>query len=167
MMSPGRLAEFLPNEESFNDYKERFEFYCVANNVQATRKKALFLTGTGSSTYGKLKDLISPHSPQDCPLESIYGALEGHYRPATVDIAERYKFFHRKQADGDSVSEYVVALKRLAKTCNYGSHLETALRDQLVFGIRDKNSQKGLLCVDNLDFSTALKIATSSEVVSR
>ena len=167
MMSPGRLAEFLPNEESFNDYKERFEFYCAANYVQATRKKALFLTGTGSSTYGKLKDLISPHSPQDCPLESIYGALEGHYRPATVDIAERYKFFHRKQADGDSVSEYVVALKRLAKTCNYGSHLETALRDQLVFGIRDKNCQKGLLCVDNLDFSTALKIATSSEVVSR
>ena len=61
----------------------------------------------------------------------------------------------------------VVALKRLAKTCNYDSHLESALRDQLVFGIKDKNCQKGLLCVDNLDFSTALKIAMSSEVVSK
>lgn len=166
-MAHGRLAQFLPNEESFCDYKERFEFYCVANHVQPTRKKALFLTGIGGTAYGKLKDLISPHTPQDCSLEDIYRALERHYLPATVEIAERYKFFHRRQADGESVSDYVVALKRLAKTCNYGSHLESALRDQLVFGIKDKNCQKGLLCVDNLDFSTALKIAMSSEVVSK
>ena len=166
-MAHGRLAEFLPNEESFSDYKERFEFYCVANNVQVSRKKALFLTGIGSAAYGKLKDLISPHSPQDCPLQDIYGALERHYLPATVEIAERYKFFHRKQVDGETVSEYVAALKRLAKTCNYGPYLETALRDQLVFSIRDKNCQKGLLCVDNLDFSTALKITMSSEVVAK
>ena len=86
-MAHGRLDDFLPNEESFSDYKERFEFYCVANNVPATRKKALFLTGIGSATYGKLKDLISPHSPQDCTLEEIYTALERHYLPATVEIS--------------------------------------------------------------------------------
>jgi len=33
-MAHGNLCEFDPNKESIEDFREQFEFYCVANNVR-------------------------------------------------------------------------------------------------------------------------------------
>ena len=54
-MAHGTLRDFDPVTESIEDFKERFEFYCLANNVKgegehARRKKALFITLLGQQT---------------------------------------------------------------------------------------------------------------------
>ena len=46
-------VDFDSTKESIEDFRERFEFYCVANNIRddaARRKKALFLTLLGQTT---------------------------------------------------------------------------------------------------------------------
>ena len=47
-MVHGSLKDFDPKKESIEDFIERFEFYCLANNIKgdgdhARRKKALFI----------------------------------------------------------------------------------------------------------------------------
>ena len=56
-------------------------------------------------------------------------------------------------------------LQSLAKTCNFGAYLETALRDQFVCGLRNIQCQRELLCEATLTVDTALKKARAAEVV--
>ena len=54
------LGLFDPKNEWIDDYKERFDFYCVAHGVEENKQKALFLTSIGQQMYAKLKTWIRP-----------------------------------------------------------------------------------------------------------
>ena len=146
MPSHGNLESFNPVSEVFTDYLERFEFYCVANEVRAeSKKKAVFLTSIGQAIFEKVKALISPQSLDATPFEEIKNTLKGHFSPAKIEIAERYRFFQRKQSSGESVVEYVASLRKLAVHCNFGTHLDTALRDQFVWVVQHQMSERAVV----------------------
>ena len=90
-MAHGTLREFDVNKESIDDFRQRFEFYCLANNIrdgdeaQRNRKKALFLTLVGQATFAKLRDLASPREIMDISLDDIMELLKAHYRPPLDD----------------------------------------------------------------------------------
>ena len=135
-MEDHRVADtFDPKTERIEDYKERFDFYCVAHGVEEAKQKALFLTRIGQTAYSKLKTLVNPTLLAELDLNTIVKKLAEHYRPDTVEIAERFKFFKRQQNDEEGVTEYMAELRKLAKTYNFGSYLDTALRDQLICGL--------------------------------
>ena len=96
--------------QEFDDFHERFDFCCVANNIcndAAHQKKALFLTLLGQVTYSKLMDLASPTPVSELTLEDVMRHLEGHYRPKTIEIAEHFKFFKRRQQKSESAAEFM------------------------------------------------------------
>ena len=167
-MEDHRVADpFDPKTERIEDYKERFDFYCVAHGVEESKQKALFLTWIGQTAYSKLKTLVSPTPLADLSLDTIVEKLAEHHRPDTVEIAERFKFFKRQQGDKEGVTDYMAELRRLAKTCNFGSYLDTALRDQLVCGLKDPRIQRELLCVQKLTVAQALERARAMEAVAK
>ena len=172
-MAHGNLREFDPKKELIEDFHERFDFYCLANNIHDNneenlrRKKALFITLLGQVTFARLKILASPTPVSELTLDAIMERLIGHYRPQTIEIAERFKFFKRNQGNTESATEFVAELRRLAKTCNFGGYLETAIRDQFVCGLRDSKCQKELLCEANLTAERALQRARAAEVVRK
>ena len=171
-MAHGNLREFDPKKESIEDFRERFDFYCLANNVRDTeenqrRKKALFITVLGQATYAKLKVLANPTSVSDLTLDAIMEHLIGHFRPQTIEIAERFKFFKRNQREAESASEFMAELRSLAKTCNFGEYLESAIRDQFVCGLCDTKCQQELLCQTDLTAGRALQRARASEAVHK
>ena len=164
-MAHGTLREFDFNKESIDDFRQRFEFYCLANNIrdgdeaQRNRKKALFLTLVGQATFAKLRDLASPREVTDISLDDIMELLKTQYRPQTVEIAECFKFFKRTQDTSERTSDFMAALRHLAKTCNFGQYLETALRDQFVCGLHDEKCQRELLSIQDLTANIALQKA--------
>ena len=167
-MAHGNLREFNPKKESIEDFHERFEFYCVANGISgdnADKKKAMFITLLGQETFARLKILASPTNISELPLDAIMQHLTQHFRPTTIEIAERFKFFKRQQNEQESAMEYMSELRGLAKTCNFAAYLETALRDQFVCGLGDVKCQRELLCEADLTADTALKKARAAEVV--
>ena len=62
---------------------------------------------------------------------------------------------------------YVAELHSLTEHCNFGSTLNTMLRDRLVCGVNNDSIQKRLLSESALTFEDALKIATSMESATR
>lgn len=60
-------------------------------------------------------------------------------------IAERFHFHQRLQAVGESIADYIAELRRLTTHCEYGAHLDEALRDRLVCGLRNMSIQKKLV----------------------
>ena len=158
---------FDSDVESIDDYKERFDYYCTAYGIADERKKALFLTRIGQKMYTKLKVWVSPTSIGGLSLHEIVTRLKARTLPETVEIAERYRFFKRQQKADEKVTEYMSELRSLAKSCNFGNYLDTALRDQFVCGLKDRKIQQGLLCTRNLTVGQALDKSRSRKLCSR
>ena len=77
--------------------------------------------------FGKLTTLSSPEEPAEKSLEELLSLLRKYYKAKPSSMAERYKFYNRKQMPNESVAEYEVELRRLAKTCEFTASEDAAL----------------------------------------
>ena len=150
--------------ESIDESKERFELYCLANAVpigdeHVARRKAIFLTSLGTSTYSLLRTLVRPRQPQDLELADIIQQLRSHYEPKKVVIAERFRYYKRQQKEGETVTVFLSELRRLAKRCEFGDKLSVALRDQFVCELRVEALQQKILAETDLTLDKAVRIA--------
>ena len=169
-MAHGVLKEFNP-EESIEDFREGFNFYCVANKIKnegedLRQKKALFIMLLGHSTLSKLKVLASPTSVSDFLMEAIMELLVGHYKPQTIEIMERFKFFKTMQKTSESVVEFMSELRKLAKLCNFGKYLKTTLHDQFVCGLKDARCPQELESIADLTIEVVQRKASARDEVN-
>ena len=82
-------------------------------------------------------------------------------------IAERYRFYVRNQAEGESISKYVAPLKKMSQNCEFGQFLQDALRDRFVCGLRNDHIQKRLLSEDKHTFEKALNLSVAMETAAK
>ena len=111
--------------------------------------------------------LISPAKPNDKSFGQLVEAMRGHLCPLPSEIVQHYKFNSRIWQDGESVAVYVSELRVLAQYCNFGETLEVMLRDRIVCGINDQQTQKKLLAEKTLSFDRALEIALAVESATK
>ena len=163
----GQLSEFQPELESVKAYIERVKIFFLANEIEENKQLAVFLSTVGSKTYSLLRNLMMPDLPQDKSLAEVTAALENHFQPKPIVIAERFHFHKRNQLPSESVAEYVAELRRLSTHCDFGAYLSDALRDRLVCGLRSESVQKQLLAVKDLTFKDALDRAQAMEAADR
>ena len=159
----GRIKEFCPESSAIDAYLERVELYFEANHVNQEEQVPVFLSVIGEKTYMLLRSLVSPAKPRSKSLEQLVATLKKHYAPKRIVIAERFRFFRRNQAVGESIAEYEAELRRLATHCDFEAYLEQAIRDKLVCGMRNAATQKRLLSKADLTLERALEIAQSEE----
>ena len=57
-----------------------------------------------------------------------------HLNPTPIIIAERYKFYHRSQEEGESLCQHLAELRKIAQYCDFGDILQQAIRDRFVCG---------------------------------
>lgn len=163
----GKLDEYDPKVQNFESYVERFEHYVTANDIAAEKRLPVFLTAIGAEAYEVVKNLVVPALPGEKTYEEIKVLLKNHYCPKTSVIAERCKFNRRVQLEQESVEDFIVELKHLARKCNFGEFLRDALRDRLVAGIRSEDTQRALFAEEALTFDSACKIALDRELAAR
>ena len=118
MASSVNLEVFNADVESIDDYKERFDFRCTANQVSEGWKKALSLSTIGRDAFVKLKTIASLTALTDLLVEQIVPTMSQHYKRETVEIAEHLKFFKLAQQDTEGVAQYIVELRKLATLAN-------------------------------------------------
>ena len=168
---PLRIKEFDPEKEDWRDYIEQVEQYFIAHSLKGDDKeptrRALFLSGVGSSTYVTLKSLLAPTKPADKKFEEIVSVLTKYYSPPPSEVVQSYRFFSRVRQPGETVAAFVAALRRLAKDCNFGDSMSRILRDKIVFSIGDDTIQKKLLDETKLTYERAVELAESAEAAAK
>ena len=137
------------------------------NKVPDDTKLLYFLTIVGPKTYGLLKNLILPKTPESATYTEAVKAIKEHYKPQKNPIYERFVFYKRNQKSGESIADYVASIKALAATCEFGSNLEEMLRDRFIQGIANGETQHYLLTDATMDFTRAVSIAKSREAAAR
>lgn len=166
MATIGSIGPYVESED-FETYVDRVEMFFDANSVVNAKKVPTFLSLIGPQVYGLLQNLVSPTKPKDCTYDDLINALKTHYKPKVITIYERFKFYNRKQGQGESIADYVAGIKACAHTCDFGTTLKEMLRDRLVCGIRDEATQRALLTESNLTFDRAVEIATVREAAAK
>ncbi|KAJ8032952.1 hypothetical protein HOLleu_23051 [Holothuria leucospilota] len=116
----GQIGEYIEGKENVECYLERLDHFFTANNIGNDRAVSVFLTVISPTAYAVLKSLSSPAKPSDKNIDTLAQLLKDHYSPKPLTIAERFKFHKRDQKEGESISGYLVEVKKLAATCEYG-----------------------------------------------
>ena len=88
----------------------------------------------------------------------IIAALKQHVDGRINETIERRNLRRRIQQIGESVDDYLVSLRELAKTCNFCNNdcLHKAIRDQIIKGLSDGEIIQELLQVKDLTLDQAI-----------
>ena len=121
----------------------------------------------GASTFKLLSNLIVPQEPGDITYAQVVEKLTSHFKPKTLKIAKRFCFYKRNQSRGENVTDYLVELRRLALTCEFGNFLDEALCDRFVCGLLEEAIQHRLLVEADLTLTKALSSAQSMEIAQK
>ena len=163
----GSIDSYNEAEEDFDSYCSRISMYFLANDIKDEKKVAAFFTLAGPKVFGLARDLLSPQKPEESTYKKVIETLQKHYKPKPVLIYERFKFYSRSQKSGESVNDFVAALKALAHTCEFGATLSEMLRDRFVMGLANNQVQQVLLSESDLTFEKAVSMATAREAASK
>ncbi|CAL1280695.1 unnamed protein product [Larinioides sclopetarius] len=147
----------------WSSYVERLESYFVVNGIEDKMKVPAILSLMGATTYKLLKNLATPNIPSELTYQDIVKLLSEHLNPKPLEMTERFRFYKRKQFEGESIANYCAELQKLSIHCNFGNNLSTMLRDKLVKGLKNENIQKKLLAEDKLTYEKAKSIAFAME----
>ena len=122
------------------------------------------LSDIGPKTCATLKNLTALVLPAECDLKTLKEHLIQHFKPQPVVIAERFKFHKRDQRPNETINEFIIELRELARSCDFGDFLDQALRDCFVCGLVNASTQRQLLSEKELSLKRALTIATAMEM---
>ena len=162
----GRLDAFDAESGEWPQYEERMLCYFETNGItDGSKIQAFFLSAVGARTYKLLRNLTAPAKPRERSFTDLREALSNHYNPKPSVMVQRLRFNSRVRHTGESVAEFVSALRALSEFCEYGETLNEMLRDRLVCGIDDERTQRRWLAEKELSFARALEIARATEAV--
>lgn len=139
MATSHNFPPFNSSTETWDAYVARFAYFLIANdytNLTPERKRAYFLSFCGAEIFDTTMTLMAPQSIHSGTWEEFMKKLKRHYAPAPSRIASRQHFYHQDQAPGESINQYVMALRRAACHCEF-VNLHDYLLDRLVSGVRD------------------------------
>ncbi|XP_040076225.3 uncharacterized protein LOC115318079 [Ixodes scapularis] len=163
----GGMPEFNPRSDNIRSYFERHGNSVDINEVPAAKKLKLFLNVVGGQAYEELKKILVPQKPTDKTFEEVRELPEDHFSPEYSVIAERCKFNRGMQQEGESVKDFMTELKHLARNCEIKEFMIEALRDRLVAGLRDEETQRTSFATEGLTFEGASEIPIEKELASR
>ena len=144
------LATVGPFDPAVDDWVvscERLEQFFQANGVTAAEKqRAVLLSLCGSSTYLLIRNLVSPEKPTDKTYAQLVKLVREHVFPPPPPPPVSVQKFHFNlwiQKDAETVTQFVMELKRQSEYCSFGETLDKMLRDRLVCGVRDSRCNDG------------------------
>lgn len=168
MATSHNFPPFNQGKESWDAFVACFECFLIANgytNVSTECKRAYFLSFCGTEMFETAMTLMAPQSIHLGTWEDFMGKLKWYYVPAPSRIAQQQHFYHRDQAPGESINQYVAALRKAAWHCHF-VNLDNYLLDHLVSGGRDQHLKQRLIAKQELTFQEALDEACAAELAT-
>lgn len=155
--------EFFSAGDNFNHYIERMEKILQINKVDEENYVSYLIGLGGADLYGIIKSVIAPKETSEVSYENLKTTLKGYFDPKRNTIGERYIFHRRQQKADENVGDYIVEIKSLSQTCEFGQFLDEALRDKLIFGVQSTKIQRRLINEKELKFDKACELAKMME----
>ena len=162
-----RLDIQLDRGSDFDAWKEEWESYKLLSKLD--KEEAAVQVATLNHCLSRETKMILSNlgltNDEKKDVAVIIQKLTTFVKGEINESFERRNFRERTQADGESFAEFVIAIRELAKTCNFYDDGCTAknLCDQIISGTADDEARKAMLREKGLTLTKAEEIARSHE----
>ncbi|XP_045764874.1 uncharacterized protein LOC123867071 [Maniola jurtina] len=163
---PTELSWQGPMAENWRLFRQKFEIYLIASDNEGKSprvKTALLLNAIGERCIKIYNTFVFEKAEHGNDINKVTQKFEDHFNPEKNETYERYRFFTRMQKDGESYEDFVVVLRDLSSTCNFGVLTESLIKDRLVCGITDTTVKDRLLRTKDLTLDKAINICRISQ----
>ncbi|UYV80241.1 K02A2.6-like [Cordylochernes scorpioides] len=150
----------------FAEYKQWMESYAIFEIASGISKKsdeikrATLLHCLGPNVQRIFFNL--PDEKEN--YEQTKMALDKYFTPHKNVVTERFKFRQRVQKDDESIDNYLISLRELSKSCEFGNLEADMIRDQIIEKCNNKKLKEKLLQQENLTLSKTIDIARMLEI---
>ncbi|XP_045023566.1 uncharacterized protein K02A2.6-like [Daphnia magna] len=147
-------------------WRRQFEYYLLATRKAETDEEVLvgvLITLLGVEGFKIFDTFVFATAGDDKKIKPVLDKFDSHFEPLKSEVFERFKFLRRHQQPGESFDSWIVCLRGMLKGCNYGTSVESVLRDQVVLGIADTQTREKLLFEKSLDLAKACDIVRACE----
>lgn len=137
-----------------------------AENMDQEVRKAEFMYSLGIETVSIITGLNI--KPEDT-VADIIKVIDKYCIGETHEAMEHFKFNQCDQKPNQKFDAWLAECRTLIKTCNFNdieNVEETMLRNRIIFGIRDRETQKKMLEERNVDLKRIIDIARSQEAAT-
>ncbi|XP_069110194.1 uncharacterized protein [Argopecten irradians] len=148
---------------------KRFERFRIAAGLGAKEGPVqvnTFIYAMG----GEAEDIIKSFGLSDedsKTYDKVVEKFDNYFITRRNTIFERARFNHRRQNEGESAENFIMALYALVEHCEYGELKSEMIRDRIVVGIRDSRLSEKLQLDATLTLEKAVNQVRQSEAVKK
>ena len=166
---PGPLKITGDISSNWKRFKSQWTNYELATDLteDTPKRTAIFLSCIGSEAYDVFESMVFDNEEDRLSISKVIAAFEQHCIGETNITYERYILNKRVQEDHETFDNFLTDIRRLAKSCEYGTLTESLLKDRIVIGIRDDGTRRKLLQTRKLDLATAIDVCRATEAATR
>ena len=116
----------------WKQWKQRFEIYLTATgqaDADDKLKISLLLHSLGAEGI-EIYNTFSLTADEEKVFSTVLNKFHTHFVPKSNVTYERHRFFTRNQDAAESIDQYVTALRVLARTCEFGTLLDSLIKDR-------------------------------------
>lgn len=157
------MGEYNDDLQTFDHFLDKLETFFELVSASSRMHADILISLLKSRQLAFLKVCAHPRHYKDLTYDQIKHILRSTDSKEKV-TENRYKFFKRKQREGESISEFIVALKSLAIDCLYGKHeYEDMVRDAFINGLRSRHILNKVIEEKAVSLEKTIKIALDVE----
>ncbi|XP_075733513.1 uncharacterized protein LOC142775690 isoform X1 [Rhipicephalus microplus] len=165
---PGPLNTTGEASKNWQTFKQRFELFLAASEPSdkqrsVSSKTALLLSVAGEDAIEIFNTLSFTEGEDKADYATVIKKFDEYFTLQTNEVHERYVFRKRVQSQGEPFEHFLRDLKKQARACNFGTLLDSMVRDQIVYGTNDDRVREKLLRDCELTLQKAEHVCKAAE----
>ena len=151
--------------ENWKKFKQRFDVYMSASGADGKgvkQKACIFLHVVGEEALQVFSNFKFEEDKEYNP-PTIVQKFETYCMPKKNTTYERHKFFTRNQKSDETIDQYVIELRTMAKNCEFFDLCDSLIRDRIICGIPCNTLRERLLRVEDLTLDKAITMCRAAE----
>ncbi|XP_043194744.1 uncharacterized protein LOC122366489 [Amphibalanus amphitrite] len=162
---PTAVQDATAPAQEFEAWKEKFSGYCLLTGVhdltEAEQRAALL--AVLDDDWARVVRFGLP-IPAEASMADVITAMHTHLRRQRNVVIDRCEFNMRMLEPGESVDDFICALKEIASCCDFCPNCtDDRFRDHLVVGTSDDEARRRMLELPDLTFQMAADLCRASE----
>lgn len=153
--------------DAWQKWWKLFEVFLKASGVNKEPKDvqaSLLVNLIGAEGYEIFSTFTFTKEQSADDLQCLKKKFDEHFGTKCNVAMFRFKFFTRNQNAGESISQFVTALKVLSQNCEFEHLVDGLIRDRLVCGVSNNVVRDRLLRTDELTLAKAVQICEADEM---
>lgn len=157
----------ISRAEAWRRWRQQFTLFIKASGVHSESsavQASLLVNLIGVDGFDIYQTFIFEKEGDRDDVNILLKKFDNYFGTKVNVTLLRYKFFTRNQEAGETMQQYVTALRLLSKNCKFDKLEDELIKDRIVCGVHNGKIRDRLLRCDDLDLDKAIQICQAEEV---